>query len=71
MQQLRFVPVGGRVLGRRGLARGRVEEGLELWDRRAAVYQIPRHLPVPVLVGGGDIEIAVGVVEVFSGDRRH
>lgn len=48
-----------------------MEEGLELWDRRAAVYQIPRHLPVPVLVGGGDIEIAVGVVEVFSGDRRH
>lgn len=38
-----------------------MEEGLELWDRRAAV---------PVLVGGGDIEIAVGVVEVFSGDRR-
>lgn len=61
MQQLRFVPVGRRVLGRRRLARERVEEGLELWDRRAAVL---------VLVGGGDIEIAVGVVEVFSGDRR-
>lgn len=50
-----------RVFGRGLVARGRVEEGLELREGCA---------PVAVLVCGCYVEFAVGVVEVVPGDWR-